>query len=63
MAITEKRNDSKGISIKGSFSPEYVIIRNPDPVINIFSNNRGTKYLKTEFKLKEGYLIKSLTTV
>jgi len=63
MTITEKKNDSRGMSINKSLNPEYVIIRNPAPVIIIFNNRRGNKYLETGYKLKGGYLIKSLTTV
>jgi hypothetical protein len=45
MAITEKRKDSKGISIKDSLIPEYKYIRYPAPAINIFNNRSNNKYL------------------
>jgi hypothetical protein len=50
MAITEKRADSTGISVNGSFSSVRENIRNPAPAINIFNNRSNDKYLKRGFK-------------
>jgi hypothetical protein len=61
--ITEKQNESKGISLNDIAIPENENIRSPVPLIIAFSIRSGTKNLKTGFNLKAGYLIKSFTTV